>query len=118
MGLCSGRLHNVALESNPSVTDKEFQSFRLALIPIGSYDPRWFMRYGHMNPEEAVQAHLDLNSEQSIGIHWGTFPLADTAYQAPAHALAQARIAKGISDQSFLALQPGQVWHSDPPRIP
>jgi L-ascorbate metabolism protein UlaG (beta-lactamase superfamily) len=45
----------------------------LALLPIGAYEPRWFMRAIHMNPEEAVQAHLELESSLSIGMHFGTF---------------------------------------------
>ena len=47
----------------------------LSLLPIGAYEPRWFMRSVHMNPAEAVQAHLDLESAQSIGMHFGTFQL-------------------------------------------
>ena len=47
----------------------------LAFIPIGAYDPEWFMSESHMNPEEAVKVSLDLNAKQSIGMHWGTFTL-------------------------------------------
>src|SRR5687767_10428391 len=47
----------------------------LALLPIGAYEPRWFMRAVHMNPAEAVQAHLDLGGPESIGMHFGTFQL-------------------------------------------
>lgn len=48
-----------------------------AALPIGAYKPRNLMRYEHMNPHEAVQAHLDLKSIKSIAIHWGTFQLGD-----------------------------------------
>ena len=49
----------------------------LALLPIGAYEPRWFMHAVHMNPAEAVQAHLDLGAPSSIGMHFGTFQLTD-----------------------------------------
>ena len=45
----------------------------LALLPIGAYEPRWFMRSVHMNPAEAVEAHLVLEASESVGMHFGTF---------------------------------------------
>ena len=50
-----------------------FQTFRLTIFPIGSYEKRWFMKNQHMNPEDAVRAHLLLKSEQSLGMHYATF---------------------------------------------
>ena len=47
----------------------------LALLPIGAYEPRWFMQTVHMNPAEAVQAHLELDAARSIAMHFGTFQL-------------------------------------------
>ena len=52
---------------------KRFPPMDLSLIPIGAYAPRWFMKDMHCNPEEAVQIHLDVKSQKSIGMHWGTF---------------------------------------------
>ena len=52
---------------------ERFPDFRLTIFPIGNYEPRWFMKAQHMNPEDAVEAHLLLNSQQSLGIHFGTF---------------------------------------------
>ncbi len=52
---------------------QRFGQFRLALLPIGAYEPRWFMKMQHMSPEDAVQAHKLLNIRQSIGMHFGTF---------------------------------------------
>jgi L-ascorbate metabolism protein UlaG (beta-lactamase superfamily) len=50
-----------------------FDRFRLTILPIGSYEKRWFMKSQHMNPDDAVRAHLALNSGQSVGIHYATF---------------------------------------------
>ncbi len=51
--------------------------FDAALLPIGAYEPRWFMRTSHMNPEEAVQASLDVRASRMVAMHWGTFRLTD-----------------------------------------
>jgi len=57
--------------------------FELALLPIGAYEPRWFMRYLHMNPEEAVEAFRGLGAQLMVPIHWGTFKLTDEAMDEP-----------------------------------
>ena len=62
---------------------KKFGTFDLSLIPIGAYEPRWFMKYHHMNPEDAVKAHLDLHSKHSLGIHHSTFQLTDEGIKEP-----------------------------------
>ena len=58
-------------------------TFDLALLPIGCYLPRWFMKPMHLNPPEAVQAHLDLNSKVAIPIHYASFQLTDEAIDQP-----------------------------------
>jgi L-ascorbate metabolism protein UlaG (beta-lactamase superfamily) len=73
----------------------------LALLPIGAYEPRWFMAAAHMNPEEAVQAHLALGARRTIGMHFGTFQLTDEAIDAPLHALESARAAHGVAREAF-----------------
>jgi L-ascorbate metabolism protein UlaG (beta-lactamase superfamily) len=73
----------------------------LALLPIGAYEPRWFMKAVHMNPDEAVQAHLDLQAAASIGMHFGTFQLTTEGIDEPVHALNRAREAHVVGDSQF-----------------
>ena len=54
---------------------RKYGPIDLSFIPIGAYRPRWMLRPQHVDPEEAVQIHLDVRSVRSIGIHWGTFQL-------------------------------------------
>jgi L-ascorbate metabolism protein UlaG (beta-lactamase superfamily) len=82
---------------------------RLAILPIGAYEPRWFMRDQHMNPEDAVNALLDCGAEAALGHHHGTFQLTDEAIDAPAKALVKALDAAKIPQARFVAVQPGQV---------
>ncbi len=84
--------------------------FRLAILPIGAYEPRWFMRDQHMNPAELVQAFIDCGAELALGHHCGTFRLTDEAIDAPLHALAEALQAAEIQPERFRTLRPGQVW--------
>jgi L-ascorbate metabolism protein UlaG (beta-lactamase superfamily) len=84
--------------------------FRLAILPIGAYEPRWFMKDQHMNPDEAIAAFELLGAEHAIGCHWGTFRLTLEAVDAPAIALSAALSAKGVAADRFRALRPGEVW--------
>ena len=84
---------------------------KLAILPIGAYEPRWFMRDQHMNPAEAVQALLDCGAETALASHYGTFQLTDEAIDAPLLVLADALQAAGIPPERFRALRPGQVQH-------
>jgi N-acyl-phosphatidylethanolamine-hydrolysing phospholipase D len=87
--------------------------FDLALLAIGAYEPRWFMREQHMDPAEAVQAHRDLGARRSIGMHWGTFELTDEALDQPPRDLAQAREQAGVQESEFGVLAIGQTrWLS------
>jgi L-ascorbate metabolism protein UlaG (beta-lactamase superfamily) len=84
--------------------------FRLAILPIGAYEPRWFMRDHHMNPAESVQALIDCGADTALAHHHGTFQLTDEPIDAPLVALADALQAAGIPPERFRALRPGQVW--------
>jgi L-ascorbate metabolism protein UlaG (beta-lactamase superfamily) len=86
----------------------------LAFLPIGAYEPRWFMKDIHMNPEEAVQAHLDLGAQQSIGMHFGTFQLTPEAINDPTDDLEQARRTRQVPGPAFLTLEPGESIHAEP----
>lgn len=88
---------------------KRLGPFDVACIPIGAYDPRWFMRDIHTDPEEAVRAHIDLGSRLSIAMHWGTFQLTAEAINAPVEALAQAQQKLGVADEAFRVLDSGQT---------
>lgn len=81
----------------------------LSLLPIGAYSPRWFMKDVHMDPADAVQAHIDLHSKLSIGIHFGTFQLTDEGIDDPIHDLKTALDQAQIDPVSFIAPRLGQT---------
>jgi L-ascorbate metabolism protein UlaG (beta-lactamase superfamily) len=83
---------------------------RLAILPIGAYEPRWFMQDQHMNPTDAVQALADCGAAQALAHHHGTFQLTDEAIDAPVNALHAALDQAGGPRDRFVALQPGQVF--------
>lgn len=83
--------------------------FALSLLPIGAYEPRWFMADVHLNPEEAVKAHLDLGSEHSIGMHFGTFRLTYEGIEEPVEELIMAMDKHRVGTDSFDLLLPGET---------
>ena len=85
----------------------------LAAIPIGAYEPRWFMKFSHMNPEEAVMAFQDLKAQQAIGMHWGTFILTDEKVTEPPEKLKIALSEKEIDSSKFITLKHGQTFILD-----
>ena len=80
----------------------------LALLPIGAYEPRWFMQSVHMNPAEAVQAHLDLDPSESVGMHFGTFQLTIEGIDEPLRALDDARRARDVPASRFRTIGFGE----------
>lgn len=88
---------------------RRFPAIDVALIPIGAYEPRWFMTPMHMNPDEAVRAHLDVRPRLSIGMHFGTFQLTDEGIDEPLRALERARVDHGVAPGAFRVLAFGET---------
>ncbi len=82
----------------------------LSLLPIGAYEPRWFMKEQHMNPEDAVKAHLDLESQYSVAIHWGTWQLTNEGMEDPVKALGIALNQYQVSPEKFRVLGNGEIF--------
>ena len=82
----------------------------VALLPIGAYEPRWFMKDIHMDPAQAVQAHLDLRAARSIAMHFGTFQLTPEGIDAPVRELATALRERGMAPEQFRVPEPGESF--------
>tara|TARA_B100000965_G_scaffold4496_1_gene3542 strand:- start:158 stop:1123 length:966 start_codon:yes stop_codon:yes gene_type:complete len=80
---------------------------KYAFIPIGAYDPEWFMAESHVNPEDAVQIMIDLEAEKAFGMHWGTFALTDEDTLEPPTRLKNSLEFPNSPD--FISLTPGKV---------
>lgn len=91
-----------------TLSDK-FGEFSVSLLPIGAYEPRWFMRDSHMNPAEAVKAHIDLKTKFSMAIHFGLWQLTDEAIDQPEKDLQAALRSSNISPEKFFVLKIGQT---------
>ena len=89
----------------------------IAMLGIGAYEPRWFMKPIHMNPAEAVRAHRDLGSRQSIGMHFGTFQLTAEPIDQPQADLKRALFDSGIPESEFVTLHEGEtrIYQADRP---
>jgi L-ascorbate metabolism protein UlaG (beta-lactamase superfamily) len=79
------------------------------MLGMGAYEPRWFMKPMHMNPAEAVQAHIDLGAKLSIGMHFGTFQLSSESIDQPKIDLKQALAEANISEKEFITLDEGET---------
>jgi L-ascorbate metabolism protein UlaG (beta-lactamase superfamily) len=87
----------------------QFGPTDVALLPIGAYDPRWFMAAQHTNPDEAIQIMLDLEARAALGIHWGSFKLTDEEWEDPVLQLNNGLAARGIDPDRFIPLRPAQM---------
>ena len=88
---------------------ERFAPIDLAAIPIGAYEPRWFMKDMHVNPQEALLIHNDIGARWSFGIHWGTFQLTDEAPLDPRNDLLRFRDQMGLSEDDFTTLAIGET---------
>jgi N-acyl-phosphatidylethanolamine-hydrolysing phospholipase D len=117
---CSWALHHVAAGAFYFAGDSGYcpafgeiarlGPFRALAVPIGAYEPRWFMRAAHMNPEEAVQTYIDLGSQgRFCGMHWGTFRLTDEPPLEPPQRARAAWDAANLPPQDFSASRHGET---------
>ncbi len=90
--------------------ERSFGPIDVALLPIGAYEPRWFMRYQHMDPREAYQAFLDLGARYMVGMHWGTFDLTDEPVDLAPEVLGEVLTAAG-GDARVRVMAIGERWH-------
>ena len=112
------KIHRVYFAGDTGYTEhfrhigESYGPFDIALLPIGAYEPRWFMKEQHLNPDEAVKAQIDLRAQVSIAMHFDTFQLADEAYGAAGPQFLH--IASQFSDDNFraLVLQPGESYYT------
>ena len=81
----------------------------VALLPIGAYQPRWFMHSMHINPQEAVQIHKDLRSKLSVAMHWGTFALTDEPFGEPPELLRETLRAENLTERDFWIMGHGET---------
>ena len=88
----------------------DFGRIRMALLPIGAYDPQWFMADQHQNPAEAVEGFKLMGADFAIGHHWGTIQLTNEGRDDPKIALGLALDAENIAQERFRALEPAEVW--------
>lgn len=86
-----------------------FSPIHLALLPIGAYDPRWFMSPVHIAPEEAVHIHRDIGARQSVAMHWGTFVLTDEPMDEPPRRLRKALADQQVDEGLFRVMQHGET---------
>ena len=88
-------------------TQKRLGSPKYAFLPIGAYDPEWFMSASHVNPEDSIRIMKDLGAEFSFGMHWGTFTLTAEDTLEPAQRLNEALNNDKLDN--FITLKPGEV---------
>ena len=94
---------------------RRYDDFRLAVLPVGAYEPRWFMKDQHVNPAEAVRIHQLLGAPTTLGVHLRTFQLTDEAIDAPERELAAALREQQIPADRFFTLPIGGSWAAPTP---
>ncbi|MBX9464995.1 MAG: MBL fold metallo-hydrolase [Aquamicrobium sp.] len=99
---------------NYSEAARKHGGFRLAILPIGAYEPRWFMEAQHQNPSEAVDGMVLAGAAFAAGHHWGTFQLTNEPIDEPRDLLHAALDEKGVARDRFRPMHPGEVWDVPP----
>jgi len=89
---------------------QKYGPFDLSAIPIGAYEPRWVMQEQHVSPTEAVRIHMEVQSNKSIGIHWGTWAMAYEYFLEPPEKLAEAVENNDLESSSFIVVKHGEVF--------
>jgi L-ascorbate metabolism protein UlaG (beta-lactamase superfamily) len=87
---------------------RAFPGIDAAMLPIGAYEPRWFMRGMHMDPGEALRAFQDLGAGVFVAMHWGTFKQTDEALDEPPRRLEVERSSRGIAPERVRVLAVGE----------
>jgi L-ascorbate metabolism protein UlaG (beta-lactamase superfamily) len=83
---------------------------RVAILPIGAYEPRWFMQTQHTDPAQAVQIAIDCGAQHLLGVHWATFQLTDEPWDEPARLLTEAMCERTTANLTAQAMMPGDTW--------
>ena len=95
---------------------EKYGGFRLAILPIGAYAPRWFMAPQHQNPPEALAGFLECGAETMVAHHWGTFQLTGEPWDEPPAMLREAMRERGVGEDRVGILRPGE-WYEPPKAV-
>ncbi len=83
---------------------------RVAILPIGAYEPRWFMKSQHADPSQAIQIAIDCGAQHLLGVHWGTFQLTDEPWDEPTQLLEKSMRERSPGDLTAQAFLSGDIW--------
>ncbi len=89
---------------------KDLKEVDIAFIPIGGYEPRWFMKRYNINPRESLYIHKDIKAKKSIAMHWGTFPLSAEEPNAPVIELKKQMKEQGVENDKFIIMDIGESF--------
>ena len=89
---------------------EKYGPFDISAIPIGAYEPRWFMKNYHVNPEESLKIHADIKSKKTIGIHFGTFILTTEPVNEPEEKVSKLLEANDVSGEEFIVPKHGEIY--------
>jgi L-ascorbate metabolism protein UlaG (beta-lactamase superfamily) len=95
---------------------RRFPGLDAALLPVGAYDPAWFMEQQHLDPEQAVEALAALGAQRLLAMHWGTFKLTDEPLDEPPRRLEAARARLGLAPERVRVLAVGETVEVGGPR--